>query len=75
MSTSELETLQLQFDSLLCQQTREQLTKLVSYMKISDTVKDKSRLEIVRIVRQHLDHTMTDPDATDLGLFLRDLVA
>lgn len=75
MSTSELETLQLQFDSLLCQQTPEQLTKLVSYMKISDTVKDKSRLEIVRIVRKHLDKVMTDPNATDLDLFLRDLVA
>ena len=75
MSESELETLQLQFDSLLCQQTPEQLTKLVSYMKISDSVDDKNRLEIVRIVRKHIDEVLTDPDATDLDLFLRDLVA
>eukprot|EP00794_Sanderia_malayensis_P002016 gene2016-2293_t len=76
MSSSDLKTLQLQFDSLLCQQTPEQLTKLVSCMKISDSVvEDKSRLEIVRIVRNHLDKAMTDPDATDLDLFLRNLVA
>ena len=75
MSESELETLQLQFDSLLCQQTPEQLTKLVSYMKISDSVDDKSRLEVVRIARKHIDEVLTDPDATDLDLFLRDLVA
>eukprot|EP00794_Sanderia_malayensis_P014600 gene14600-16108_t len=45
-------------------------------MKISDrVVDDKSRLEIVRTVRNQLDKAMTDPDATDLDLFLRDLVA
>ena len=30
---------------------------------------------MVRIVRKNIDKILTDPDATDLYLFLRDLVA
>ena len=75
MSTSDLETLQLQFDSLLCQQTSDNLSKLATHMHISENLAGKRRLEIVKLVRLHLDTVLNEPDGIDLDEYFHDLIA
>ena len=75
MSTSDLETLQLQFDSLLCQQTSDNLSKLATHMHISENLAGKRRLEVVKLVRLHLDTVLNEPDGIDLDEYFHDLIA
>ena len=75
MTTSDLETVQLQFDSLMCQQTSDNLSKLATHMHIFETIAGKRRLEIVKLVRLHLDKVLNEPDCIDLDEYFHDLIA
>ena len=41
---SDTESLQLQFDALVCQQSPDQLLKLVEFLKIKDPVSKKNKV-------------------------------
>ena len=50
-----VETLQLQFESLICKQELAQLVDICKYLKIEESVDDKTALQIVRIIRNFVE--------------------
>ena len=72
---SDFESLQLELDSLVCQQTVAKLTELVTYLEIEETVEGKSRMQLVKIIRNAIDKIVGKPGEIDLDVYLRDAIA
>ena len=72
---SELENLQLELDSLICQQTVSKLIDLIAHLQFNLNVEGKSRLELVKLIRTAIDDVVVDPGNIDLDIYLRDALA
>ena len=72
---SEIEDLQLEFDSLLCQQSVEKLSEICVYLKVEELVDGKSRSQLVKIIRNVVDNVLLDPKDVDVDIFLRDAIS
>ena len=72
---SDFESLQLELGSLVCQQTVAKLTELVTYLEIEETVEGKSRMQLVKIIRNAIDKIVGKPSEIDLDVYLRDAIA
>ena len=72
---SELENLQLELDSLICQQTVSKLIDLIAHLQFNVNVEGKSRLELVKLIRTAIDNVVVDPGNIDLDIYLRDALA
>ena len=56
-----VETLQLQFESLICKQNLTQLVDIWNYLKIEESVEDKTALQIVKIIRNFVEDVIATP--------------
>ena len=70
-----VETLQLQFESLICKQELAQLVDICKYLKIEESVDDKTALQIVKIIRNFVEKVVASPGDIDVEVFLGDAVA
>ena len=70
-----VETLQLQFESLICKQNLAQLVDTCNYLKIEESVEDKTALQIVKIIRHFVEDVVATPGDRDIEVFLGDAVA
>ena len=72
---SEIDDLELEFDSLLNQQTGEQLSELYTYLKIAGSVEGKTKLQIIKLLRSHVEKLISKPGEVDLEVYLRDAIS
>eukprot|EP00112_Aurelia_sp_Birch-Aquarium-sp1_P003997 Seg1452.4 transcript_id=Seg1452.4/GoldUCD/mRNA.D3Y31 product="Retrovirus-related Pol polyprotein from transposon 17.6" pseudo=true protein_id=Seg1452.4/GoldUCD/D3Y31 len=72
---SATEALQLQFEALVCQQSSDQLLKIVDFLKIKDPVSKKSKVRVVKIIRNFIETLISEPGETDVDVYLEDAVA
>ena len=73
---SQIEDLQLELDSLMCKQSVEKLLELCGYFEVKDPVDGKSRSELVKIIRNDVENTLsTADDNFDEHIFLRDAIS
>ena len=70
-----VETLQLQFESLICKQNLAQLVDTCNYLKIEESVEDKTALQIVKIIQHFVEDVVATPGDRDIEVFLGDAVA
>ena len=72
---SDFEGLELELDSLVCQQTVAKLPELIGYLKVEETIVGKSRMQLVKIIRNAIDKIVGKPGEIDLDVYLRDAIA
>ena len=73
---SQIEDLQLELDSLICKQSVEKLLELCGYLEVKDPIDGKSRSELVKIIRNAVENTLsTADDNFDVHIFLRDAIS
>ena len=73
---SQIEDLQLELDSLLCKQSTETLVELCGYFEVKDSVDGKSRCELVRLLGNDVENTLTTADDNfDGDIFLHDAIS
>ncbi len=72
---ADIEGLQLQLDSLLCLASEEKLSDLVEYLKIEETIEGKSKFNVIKLLRNSIEKTLSTPGNIDLDVFLQDAVA
>ena len=72
---SDFEGMQFELDSLVCQQTVAKLTELIGYLKFEETVEGKSRMQLVKIIRNSIDKIVGKPGEIYLDVYLRDAIA
>ena len=73
---SQIEDLQLELDSLICKQSIEKLLELCGYLEVKDPIDGKSRSELVKIIRNDVENTLsTADDNFDEHIFLRDAIS
>ena len=73
---SQIEDLQLELDSLICKQSVGKLLELCGYFEVKDPVDGKSRSELVKIIRNDVENTLsTEDDNVDVHIFLRDAIS
>ena len=72
---SDPESLQLKFEALVCQQSSDQLLKLVEFLKIKDPVSKKSKVQVVKIIRNFVEKLISDPGEIDINAYLEDTIA
>ena len=58
---SNTDDLQLELDALLCKQTVEQLLELAVYFDVEEAVEGRSRCQLVRIIRNAVEETLSHP--------------
>ena len=59
---SQIEDLQLELDSLICRQSIEKLLELCCYLEVKDPIDGKSRSELVKIIRNDVENTLSTAD-------------
>eukprot|EP00794_Sanderia_malayensis_P014654 gene14654-16172_t len=69
----EMEALQLELDSLLCEARLEKLVQLVNFLKIEETVEGKRKLNVIKIIRHTVENKLTEPNMNEI-VFLRDCI-
>ena len=67
---SDTEALQLQFEALFCQQSSDQLLKLEDFLKIKDPVSKKSKVQVVKIIRNFVEKLISDPGEINIDVYL-----
>ena len=67
--------MQLELDSLVCQQTVPKLAEFITYLNLSVDVAGKSRRELVKAIRIVIENTVLEPGDLDLDIYLRDAIA
>ena len=68
--------LQLELDSLICKQSIDKLVELCGCVEVKDSVDGKSRSELVRIIINDVENTLsTADDNFDVHIFLRDAIS
>ena len=72
---SDIESLQLEVDSLVCQQTVPKLAEFITYLNLSVDVACKSRRELVKAFRIAIESTVLEPGDLDFDIYLRDAIA
>ena len=72
---SEIDDLELELDSLLNQRTGEQLSQLFTYLKIAGSVEGKTKLQIIKLIRIHVEKLISEPGEVDLDVYLRDTIS
>ena len=73
---SQIEDLQLELDSLICKQSIDKLVELCGYFEVKDPIDGKSRSELVKIIRNDVENTLsTADDNFDVHIFLRDAIS
>ena len=73
---SQIEDLQLEFDSLICKQSIDKLVELCRYFDVKDPVDGKSRSELVKIIRNDVESTLSTAYGNfDMHIFLRDAIS
>ena len=72
---SDIESLQLELDSLVCQQTVPKLAEFITYLNLSVDVAGKSRRELVKAISIAIENTVLEPGDVDLDIYLRDAIA
>ena len=73
---SQIEDLQLELDSLICKQSIEKLLELCGYLEVKDPIDGKSRSELVKIIRNDVENTLsTADDNFDVHIFLLDAIS
>ena len=73
---SQIKDLQLELDSLICKQAIDKLVELYGYFEVKDPVDDKSRSELVKIIRNYVENTLsTADDIFDVHILLRDAIS
>ena len=73
---SQIEDLQLELDSLICKQRIDKLVEICGYFEVKDPVDGKSRSELVKIIRNDVENTLsTVADNFDVHIFLRDAIS
>ena len=70
-----VETLQLQFESLICKQSLTQLVDICNYLKIEESIEDKTALQIVKIIRYFVEKVVATPGDLDVEVFIAYAVA
>ena len=71
----QIEDLQLELDSLICKQSIDKLVELCGYFQVKDPVDGKNRSELVKIIRNDVENTLsTADDNFDVHIFLRDAI-
>ena len=58
---SEIEDLQLELDALLCHQSIEKLLELSILLKVEESSEDKSRSQLVKIIRNTIEEAISNP--------------
>ena len=58
---SEIEELQLELDALLCKQSLEKLLDLSVYFEVEETVEDRSRSQLVKLIRNAIEVVVSNP--------------
>ena len=58
---SEIEELQLELDALLCKQSLEKLLDLSVYFEVEETVEDRSRSQLVKLIRIAIEVVVSNP--------------
>ena len=71
---SDTESLQLRFEALVCQQSSDQLLKLVEFLKIKDPVSKESKVQVVKIIRNFVEKLISDPGEIDIDAYLEDAI-
>ena len=71
----DIESLQLELDSLLCTASLEKLVELMLYLEIEETSEGKSKFQIVKIIRNTVEKTLSEPGNIDLDEHLHDVIA
>ena len=73
---SQVEDLQLELDSLICKQSIDKLVEPCGYFEVKDSVDGKRRFELVKIIRNDVENTLsTADDNFDVHIFLRDAIS
>ena len=67
--------MQLQFEALVCQQSSDQLLKLVEFLKIKDPVSEKTKVQVVKIIRNFVEKLISDPGEIEIDAYLEDAIA
>ena len=72
---SQIDNLELELDSLLNQQTGEQLSELFTHLEIAGSVEGKTKLQIIKLLRSHVEKLISKPGEVDLEVYLRDAIS
>ena len=76
LEMSEIEDLQLELDALLCHQSIEKLLELSILLKVKESIEDKSRSQLVKIIRNAIEEAISNPtEDFNVDTFLRDTIS
>ena len=73
---SEIEDLQVELDALLCHQSIEKLLERSILLKVKESIQDKSRSQLIKIIRNAIEDAISNPtEDFNVDTFLRDTMS